>query len=43
MGRKVYPVGFIGSDSVGGKLLDFFSAVRRISIPEGSYATPGKQ
>ena len=32
MGAKVYPVGFIGSDSVGGKLLDFFSGSENIDI-----------
>lgn len=30
LGAKVYPVGFIGSDSIGGKLLDFFSAAKNI-------------
>jgi len=30
LGAKVYPVGFIGSDSIGGKLLDFFSASKNI-------------
>lgn len=30
LGAEVYPVGFIGSDSIGGKLLDFFTSTRNI-------------
>ena len=30
LGAEVYPVGFIGSDSIGGKLLDFFTSARNI-------------
>ncbi|HOC46212.1 MAG TPA: PfkB family carbohydrate kinase [Syntrophorhabdaceae bacterium] len=30
MGARVYPVGFIGSDSIGGKLMDFFYASENI-------------
>jgi len=30
MGAKVFPVGFIGSDSIGGKLLDFFTGSENI-------------
>lgn len=30
LGAEVYPVGFIGSDSIGGKLLGFFSSARNI-------------
>ncbi len=30
MGATVYPVGFIGSDSIGGKLLDYFSGSENI-------------
>lgn len=30
LGATVYPVGFVGSDSMGGKLMDFFSARKNI-------------
>ena len=30
LGATVYPVGFIGSDSIGGKLMDFFSNMKNI-------------
>jgi len=30
LGAEVYPVGFIGSDSIGGKLLDFFTSTKNI-------------
>ena len=30
LGAKVYPVGFVGEDSIGGKLMDFFSAMKNI-------------
>jgi rfaE bifunctional protein kinase chain/domain len=30
LGAKVFPVGFIGSDSIGGKLLDFFTGSENI-------------
>lgn len=30
MGAEVYPVGFIGGDSIGAKLLDFFAAAKNI-------------
>ena len=30
LGATVYPVGFVGTDSIGGKLMDFFSARKNI-------------
>ena len=30
LGAKVYPIGFVGGDSIGGKLMDFFSATKTI-------------
>ena len=32
LGAEVYPVGFIGSDSIGGKLMDFFTSTKNIEI-----------